>query len=360
MADRKPTSHLNDDEANSESPLDESSRTKDDSKDDEDEDEDDYMSMALPPSPRAKAPETYSQRRQRLAREAEARGRVKSKAEREADEIAAREVALSTSLLADKDAAMHNRGLKMMARMGFKEGQVLGKQGGNGRAEPLVVEVREGKGGIGLEGERKRVLREEGERLEREGKKLKADEGDFRERIRSEREESRLEAITRSAMMVAERMDAELDEQEKDREAIAGKDSATGKGIKRSISTRPLKQINVLWRGLVRDREEKERDRRMRYDLGQSATRLSNYIDATEDADDRLAMGNTQMLHSHVEDLEEEDPELDAFKALPPGERLRQLVAHLRTQYRYCFWCKYTYPTDDMDGCAGLTEEDHE
>ena len=152
-------------------------------------------------------------------------------------------------------------------------------------------------------------------------------------------------------MRVAERMNEEKEEAE----ASTPEDPK-----KRTISTKPLKQINILWRGLVRRREEKERDRRMRYDLHQSLSRLPTYDDADEDKEDKRALGKDRIQHTLVEDLEEEDPDLDAFNELDPAERLHKLVLHLREEYNYCFWCKFTYPDKDMEGCPGLTEEDHD
>ena len=112
--------------------------------------------------------------------------------------------------------------------------------------------------------------------------------------------------------------------------------------------------------GPAREREEKERDRRMRYDLHQSLSRLPTYDDADEDKEDKRALGKDRIQHTLVEDLEEEDPDLDAFNELDPAERLHKLVLHLREEYNYCFWCKFTYPDKDMEGCPGLTEEDHD
>jgi len=160
-------------------------------------------------------------------------------------------------------------------------------------------------------------------------------------------------------MRVAERMAAEREEET----ALAsGKENEDEEGgvRKRKIATKPLKQINVLWRGLVRRREEKERDRRMRYDLQQSLSRLPTYEDPDEDKDDKRALGKESIQHTLVEDLEEEDPELDEFAALEPAERLQRLVLYLREEYIYCFWCKFKYPDKEMDGCPGITEEDHD
>ncbi len=300
------------------------------------------MIIAEPTKPKEK--ETYTQRRLRIQRESEARGRVKSKAEIAAEEAAAREAALSRSLLDDPAMASKNKGLAMMAKMGFKPGVALGSKDNIGaRMEPVGITMKEDRGGIGLDSEKKRKFREE---VEKEGKRVKAEEGEYRERVRKEREDVRLEGMVGAAMRVAERMHEEKEEQMED--------------TKRKISTKPLKQINVLWRGLVRKREEKERDRRMRYDLQQSLSRLPTYEDPDENKDDRRALGKDRIQHTLVEDLEEEDPELDAFNEQDPIERLQQLVAHLRKQQNYCFWCKYTYPDQDMEGCPGLTEEDHD
>ncbi|KAB8302268.1 hypothetical protein EYC80_005709 [Monilinia laxa] len=324
------------------------------------DEEDDYMNMIIAEPTKLREKETYTQRRQRIQRESEARSRTKSKAEIAAEEAAAREEALSKSMLAAPESAS-SKGLKMMAKMGFKPGVALGAKDNVGaRLEPVVVSIKEGKGGIGLEEEKKRKFREE---VEREGKRVKAEEGEYRERVRKEREEGRLEGMVGAAMRVAERMNGEREEEEEERNVVDNENEEIGKNqdqVKRKISSKPLRQINILWRGLVRKREEKERDRRMRYDLQQSLSRLPTYDDADEDNDDKRALGKDKIQHTIVEDLEEEDPELDAFNLLEPAERLQKLVEHLRSQYNYCFFCKFKYPDDLMDGCPGLTEEDHD
>jgi len=315
----------------------------------EEEEEDDYMNMIIAEPTKPKEKETYTQRRLRKQRESESKGRTKSKAEKAAEEAAERDTALAKTLY---DADPKNKGLAMMAKMGFKRGVALGAKDNEGaRTEPIMVNLKEDRGGIGLDAQKKRRFREE---VEREGKRVKAEEGEYRERVRKEREDGRLEALCGAAMRVAERMDGEREEE---RVLEAGEGEVESK---RNISTKPLKQINVLWRGLVRKREEKERDRRMRYDLQQSLSRLPTYDDADEDKDDKRALGKDKIQHALVEDLEEEDPELDEFNALEPGERLQKLVEYLREEYNYCFWCKYSYPDKEMEGCPGLTEEDHD
>ncbi|CAI7588749.1 unnamed protein product [Penicillium palitans] len=360
------------------------------------EDEDDYMNMVIE-EPTQK--ETFTQKKRRELREAEARGRVPSKAERAAREAARREEALATSTLNPT-----NKGFQMMAKLGFKPGGVLGKPAANdsdttnttdflkSRAEPLNLTLKENRGGIGLDTEKKRKLREEAEEA---AKRIKHEEGSYRDRVREERELKRIEAQVHAAQKVAERLDGESESgatTDKEKELGTGSsakfhkeeegDSADPSQARDGADTpatkkKPIKltsQINVLYRGLIRERERKDSDRQARHALQSSLPssffpklRLPEYDDPTMDREDKKALDreldseldqNTSTLEI---ELEEDDEELDAFNALEPAERLRKLVLFLRETYRYCFWCKYAYETDlELEGCPGLTEEDHD
>jgi hypothetical protein len=321
-----------------------------------DEEEDDYMNMSFDdPTP---VKETSLQRTQRLKREARARGVIKSKEQIAEEEEVAREKALSTSLL-DDAKAKKSKGFAMMAKMGFTGGG-LGKKteegDAPGRTEPIKVSVKDDRGGIGLDNEKKRKMREAAE--ERDIKAAKIDPDEYRERVRKEREDARLGKQFFAAQRTAERMDDENAE-------ISGTNSQIPKAKDQAdksapISSRPLKSIPLLYRGLVRHREEAERDRRMRYDLEQSLSRLPTYEDDQEDADDKRALGKGHTVYATAEDLDEEDEELDQFNELEIGERLRRVVEYLREKHQYCFWCKMVYPDAEMEGCPGLTEEDHD
>ncbi|KND95001.1 G patch domain-containing protein 11 [Tolypocladium ophioglossoides CBS 100239] len=322
-----------------------------------DDEDDDYMNMTFE-EPALKN-ESSIQRTQRLKRESQARGVVKSKAQRAEEEAAAREKALSTSLL-DDPRAKKSKGLAMMAKMGFSGGG-LGKKMEEGdtagRAEPIKVSIKEDRGGVGLDSEKKRRLEEA---VDARGIKVaKVEPEEYRERVRKEREEAKLEAQFRAAQRVAER----LDEEKVSGAASDGPSSPTESAPEsksKPISSKPLKSICLLYRGLVRQREEQERDRRMRHDLEQSLSRLPTYEEDDEDDDYKKALGKKQTVYVTAEDLDEEDEELDRFNALGAGERLHKVVEYLRWEHRYCFWCKMAYPDEDMDGCPGLTEEDHD
>lgn len=313
--------------------------------------------------------------------QAEAKAKVPSKAERAAEEAASRENALSSSVLDPS-----NKGYKMMAKLGFKPGDRLGKQGSDdsasqadtsliasnwaqSRAEPLRLVVKEDRAGIGLDSERKRKFREEAEEV---AKKAKAEVGEYRDRIRLEREERRTEAQVHAAQKVAEKLDIEAEDENNEEEtnsSNAGEDPPADASARRAAKNiKPTSKINVLYRGLVREREERERAQLARQALETSLPssffpdpRLPGYEDATLDRDDKHAIGHESRDCSFVEqELEEEDPELDEFNALDSKERLRRLVMYLREKHRYCFWCKYRYETDDLEGCPGVTEEDHD
>ena len=287
---------------------------------------DDYMSMTISEPTKPLEKETYTQRRIRKQREAEARSRPKSKAELAAAADAARDDALSTAL------PITSKGFQMMAKLGFQPGSALGSAtNSNARTEPLHIAVKEDKGGVGMENEKKRKFRAEAAAIETSEKKQKAEEGDYRERVGREREEKRVEGQCWGAMRILEGL-----EQPEGLEKV------------------PLKKVNVLWRGLLRERELNEKARRMRYDLQQSLTKDNNYADPEEDEQDKQAVGKEEV------DVEEEDEELDAFLVLEGKQRLKRLVEYLRAEHYYCLWCKCKYEDEKMDGCPGLEEDDHD
>ncbi len=316
--------------------------------------DDDYLTMSFDePAPSTKT-ETLTQKKKRLTREAEVKGRAKSKAELAAEEKAKRDAALNKNEIDTK-----SRGFKMMAALGYKPGEALGAipmETQNGAAdkrllEPVGLEIKEGRSGIGADTEKKRKFRDEIAAKEEVLKKRKVEEGEFRERQQKEREVKKIEGQIFGAMKVCEGLDDD------DVAADNNQANETSRTKKRS---RPLSSINVLWRGLVKQRSANERDRRMRYDLHQSLSRRAAYDDPDEDEDDKVALGKKSELEEEDIDLDQEDQELDELESLDVAERLQKLVAYLRERWHYCFWCKFRYPDASMEGCPGITEEDHD
>lgn len=298
------------------------------------DEEEDYMTMVIEETPKQKY-ETSLQRAARQRREREERSRPKSKAERDAEEEAAREAALATALPSS------NKGFKMMAKFGFKQGDTLGKSE-NARKEPVQINMKEDRSGIGLESEKKRKFREQAEKVEREAKRSKEEEVDYREAQRQQIKEKKHERDLYNAQRTAERLHEK---------ATAGKDT----------SEIPVNKVNVLWRGLVRHRLEKLRDKKAEHTLRNNVhSRLPAYEDLDEDDDYKLALGRENPTAFAPDDLDEEDKELEEFGALSFADRLEKVTLFLREKYHYCFWCAYQYPDAAMEGCPGITEDEHD
>ncbi|KKY28538.1 putative g-patch domain-containing protein [Phaeomoniella chlamydospora] len=309
-----------------------------------DEEEDDYLTMNFEdPAATTSRKETLTQARKRKLLHAETAGRPKSKAELAAEEARRREEGLATKLGATAD----NKGLKMMQKLGYKPGSALGvnREGDRQRLDPIGLSMKEDRSGIGRESEAKRKIRETFEREQGEEKRRKVEEGEFVDRVRQEREEKRKEGQFFGAQKVAEGLEEEEEISEDERRR------------------RKLKNVPVMWRSLVKKREIEERDRRQRHDLYTSLSRRPEFEDPELDESDKLAMGNPkdpgQVFEVDDSELDEDDPELEEFESQDSGTRLDQLVTFLREHWHYCFWCKYRYQNAEMEGCPGLTEEEH-
>jgi hypothetical protein len=229
----------------------------------------------------------------------------------------------------------------MMAKMGFKQGDALGKSE-NARKMPIQVNIKEDRSGIGVESEKKRKIREQFEEAERAAKRSKEEEVDYREMQRQQMKEQKIGRDLYNAQKTAERL------HEKSTES---KDTS---GI-------PLQGVNVLWRAQVRLRLEKLREKKEKQHLSNIlSSGLAEHADDDEDDDDRTALGRETTDYTVTDDLDNEDPELEEFEGLPLEERLQKVLRFLRETYHYCYWCGYQYPDAAMDGCPGLTEEDHD
>ncbi|XP_054653933.1 G patch domain-containing protein 11 isoform X2 [Dunckerocampus dactyliophorus] len=117
-----------------------------------------------------------------------------------------REAALQSSITND------NKGFALLQKMGYKAGQGLGKQGA-GRVDPIPLNIKTDRGGIGMEEAKKRKAEEE---LEQYRKKVQAKQQnetksleDFRSRVRTEREERKIEGDLRRSQRACEQLDSQ-------------------------------------------------------------------------------------------------------------------------------------------------------
>lgn len=236
----------------------------------------------------------------------------------------------------------------MMAKFGFKQGDTLGKAT-DARKEPIRVDMKGDKSGIGLESEKKRKFREQWEQAEREAKRAREEEGDYVEIRRLEAKEKKLERDLDSAQRTAERLSEKVAEEEGTPEP----------------AEKPWKDVNLLWRSRARRRAVIMHEKKQRRELNNTlASRLPTLeVEDEDDGDDaKVAQGrDLASFYTSVEDeLEDEDPELAEFEALPVLERLQKVLKFLREKFHYCLYCGYQYPDKELEGCPGLTEEDHD
>ena len=285
----------------------------------------------------------------------------------------------------------------MMTKLGYKPGTTLGTAGStSGLKEPIGVEMKIDRGGIGADAEKKRKVREMAELELGEEKRRKVEVEDYRERVVREREEKRAEGLLEGARKVAIAL-AEEDEEQEDDDGTEGDGGDTVNGHpnndvhighdprkrrpKSKSKPRPkptLKSIPLLWRASVKSHELRDRDKRLRHEMLGSLSASSNLPVAdnpdelhisSSDEDDQLSL---QPLRAPSRpraaeivddaDLDDTDEELDAFEAQSEVEKLGAVVEYLRSKWRYCFWCKYRYrdAKEMEEGCPGVAEEDHD
>ncbi|PHH60409.1 hypothetical protein CDD81_1687 [Ophiocordyceps australis] len=267
-------------------------------------DDQDYMNMSFADSD-AK-PETSLQRTRRLKLEALERGMVKSKAQHEQEVEAARKKGLATSLL-HGPGAQQSKGLAMMAKMGFTGGGLGKTADGTATREPITISIKDGRGGIGLDSDKKRQQVDDAAHQDSlRAKRARCDAHDYRQRIGREQQEARRQAQFQAAQRLAQRLDQDG-------------------------GNPPEQPVPLLYRRLVRQDHE---------------------------AQDYATHYPTDSFHDDVE--LDHDAELDAFDALSPSDRLSKALQYLRSKHYYCFWCKMAYPTHHLTGCPGVTEEHHD
>lgn len=261
------------------------------------EEEDDYMSDAFlsqipdvrPGVPMVKRlKETI--KKEALQKEKNVQNRQKSYKEQEQE---SRETALQSSI------SSQNKGFALLQKMGYKAGQGLGKQGA-GRVEPVPLNIKTDRGGIGMEEVKKRKADEELQNYRRkvqmkhqvEKKSLE----DFRVRMRTEREERQIQGDLRKSQRACEQLDSQ-------------------KGI-------TVPRDSWYWPEAVKDEEE---------ELLEEETK-------SEGSDD---------------DEEEE---------LIPLDKLQFLTSYLRGVHFYCIWCGTAFNDEEdlSSNCPGDTAADHD
>ncbi|KAI8379803.1 uncharacterized protein BYT42DRAFT_614067 [Radiomyces spectabilis] len=267
------------------------------------DDEEDYMSSRLLEQAseyeKQRKDTTYTERRKQQLREQQKKGYIKPRKQLE-DE--ARQEGLKKTL----DPS--NKGAKMLMKMGFKHGMALGKETEGALIEPIAIEQKLGRSGLGMATSLKRAREEEVKAEEEHRKRTEIDPDDFREAMAARANEARLSRRIHAAAVICERLDQV--------------------------------KSNILWT-LLSSKNESQLEGR------QEPT-------SEDDEDDQK------------EAKREEEPiyppeEVEALKSLKLDDQLQRLVEYLRNNYLYCFWCgaQYADEEDLKENCPGSEEDDH-
>lgn len=272
----------------------------------------------------------------------------KTKQELEAEAVAKRDAALTAPI----DAS--NKGFRMLAKLGYRPDTTLGKSQ-DAVKEPVKVEMKNNKGGIGFVSETQKRQRQATDREAEQFKRAKLELNGYREQMSKQREEEMARHQVFRAQKVAEHLENDVSpndgQVDKDQNDYIEQQTSSG------VDKRCLKSIDVVWRGLVRRQRETERDAYLQRLKSKGLPQDNNSEDQSfEEPKPDQKKGDIFV----EEDLGEEDSELEEFEALDPKEQLWRVVEYLRDTHRYCFWCMYQYPDKEMDGCPGVTEGDHD
>lgn len=229
-----------------------------------------------------------ARRKEEKQQQANLKNRQKSLKEEERER---RDIGLKNAL------GCENKGFSLLQKMGYKSGQALGKTG-DGIVEPIPLNVKTGKSGIGHESLLKRKAEE---RLESYRRKIhmknqseeKAAE-EFRMRLKSKQDELRLEGDLRRSQRACQQLDAQKNIQ--------------------------VPREAWYWMRPGEETEEEE------------------------------------------EEKEEQDEDECPSEDLSVLEKLQILTGYLREEHLYCIWCGTAYEDkeDLSSNCPGPTSADHD
>ncbi|VDI81820.1 Hypothetical predicted protein [Mytilus galloprovincialis] len=210
-----------------------------------------------------------------------------------------------------------NKGFALLAKMGYKPGMGIGKQG-EGRKEPVGINFRTGRGGLGAEADRKR--RKENwtaMRASRHIKRQKMESNlkrDFQQRMSSKFTDGKAERDVIKSQKVCEHLDSEMG------------------------TTIPDEWY--FWPKSMLPKKKKKNETETGTETGLSF----EVVEEEEDDDDN----------------EEEEEEEEDF--LTNQEKLEALTAYLRTIHLYCIWCGTKFEDEDdlTTNCPGDTADAHD
>ncbi len=213
-----------------------------------------------------------------------------------------RKEGLETSL----DAS--NRGFALLAKMGYKAGESLGKDKTSGRTEPIPISLKNDRGGLGREAARKQIKATRIKLLSEKVAKTLTSTTDFR--------------ALQSQKLKAKRVEGDLFRAQKSCRQL---DMAKN-------CTEPIE--SWFWPKVIQAE--------------------------LEDVNEAVEASEAQITEIVQEETEEDD--LEAEVEIPSEEMLRIVTEYLRAEYLFCIWCGITFESNEdlSQTCPGNSREDHD
>lgn len=231
-----------------------------------------------------------------------------------------------------------NKGFSLLQKMGYKPGMALGKTG-TGRAEPVPINLRSGRGGLGEDTERKRKQEE-----------MAAWRASMREkRMRKEAEYQKDYRLQKSKMMAGREAESDLYKSQRVCEQLDEAENLAEP--EETFFWTPTKMKLLM----------KEAEKH-------NTLSSSSSEEADPDEDPPVGFHFPDELnkesYSHILNPESNkcDNEEDEDELPPTNEQLERLTAYLRSRYFYCVWCgtKYDDAEDLSCNCPGDTSKAHD
>ena len=231
----------------------------------------------------------------------------------------------------DKRLDTSNKGFAMLQKMGYKQGESLGKDN-TGRVDPISIEVKAGRSGLGREAAVKQI-------------------GEAKEQLRRRHAEARAKSAERHRELTAQEFRSSL--ARKNRSRRTESDLYTSQKTCHQLDTvkgftEPVEPW--FWPAQTRVTEDEEDEDTVPTEAAKTAS------DSDEGDDDEDRFREIPVKEKAVQLDDEEEDEFS------PEEKLGILTGYLRSQYFYCLWCGITYSdSDEMKfNCPGDTREDHD
>ena len=225
----------------------------------------------------------------------------------------------------------------MLAKMGYKSGEGLGKEK-QGRSEPVDLEIRTHRAGIGRSNQRaerkkarerqKEIMSQQMERMKEKQKLMEMKKDDFRAAMSARFNERKTEGCLRKACRTCEELDIRAG-------IFSGESLNTAE--ERS-NAEPSRDSNYMWCAFPEQEIQESTTSQPEYQVSR---------DTNIDQPDLPA--------------KELSPEEQQWREASAADRLRMVLEYLRSQHHYCLWCGMQYSSFEEleESCPGLYEDDH-